>query len=328
MARRRITSAAVALLVTVVVGVAAATLGRTRTSGGETGLGDGSSGFPQPRDGSIVREVGPAPDLLWLLSVLLVVAVVVLLVGLVLFPRYALRQILVGTGVAAAIVGASWLLLQFLDEKPVTEGSGGNPESGMGDGSAPGLGDATGPVGDAVLDPGVLGVLLVGLLGLGVLGVLLHESRTTDDPDSAGTDGAALSAIGRSAGRAADRIAQTDTPLDNEVYRAWKEMTDHLDIEAPVTRTPEEFRATARSAGMAAPDVDVLTDLFRDVRYGGRRPTDEREAAATDALRRIEERYADEAGSPGQVGVSDEAGSSGQEGVSTEAGSPDQEGFQ
>jgi hypothetical protein len=45
---------------------------------------------------------------------------------------------------------------------------------------------------------------------------------------------------------------------------------------------------------MQPDDVRELTDLFEEVRYGDREVTAERERRATDALRRIEESYAEE----------------------------------
>lgn len=104
-------------------------------------------------------------------------------------------------------------------------------------------------------------------------------------------DEAALAAVGAAAGRAADRIDQP-ADVDNEVYRAWREMTGHLNVENPDTSTPTEFADVARNAGMTGEHVDRLTDLFRDVRYGGRSPTEDREREAIDALRAIEETYA------------------------------------
>ncbi|RJS95802.1 DUF4129 domain-containing protein, partial [Halococcus sp. IIIV-5B] len=97
---------------------------------------------------------------------------------------------------------------------------------------------------------------------------------------------------GRAAGRAADRI-EHDAGLENGVYRAWREMTDHLDVARPESSTPGEFARAATEAGMRGRDVDELTDLFTRVRYGDERVTDERERRATSALRRIEETYAE-----------------------------------
>lgn len=100
-----------------------------------------------------------------------------------------------------------------------------------------------------------------------------------------------LTGIADVAAEAADRIESGEVDTENEVYRAWREMTEFLDVPNPETATPAEFREAARDAGMTAPDVTVLTDLFREVRYGGEAPTADREAAAVDALRAIEDVY-------------------------------------
>jgi hypothetical protein len=89
------------------------------------------------------------------------------------------------------------------------------------------------------------------------------------------------------AGDAADRIA-AGADVDNEVYRAWREMTDHVALPAPETSTPAEVAETARNAGVSPERVDALTDLFREVRYGGADATEDREQRALDALRAIE----------------------------------------
>jgi hypothetical protein len=96
-----------------------------------------------------------------------------------------------------------------------------------------------------------------------------------------------VTAIAAAAGSAADRIEHTGE-VDNEVYRAYREMTADLDVLNPASATPAEFRAAALEAGLAREDVDELTAVFEDVRYGGEAPTEERERRAVDALRRIE----------------------------------------
>ncbi|GGL63525.1 DUF4129 domain-containing protein [Halocalculus aciditolerans] len=102
-----------------------------------------------------------------------------------------------------------------------------------------------------------------------------------------------LHAVGRAAGDAADRI-ESGTNVDNEVYRAWRELTDRLDVDDPATTTAAEFADAARDAGMRSEDVTALTDVFREVRYGGANPeADDREARAVDALRAIEAEYAE-----------------------------------
>ncbi|MFB6253316.1 MAG: DUF4129 domain-containing protein, partial [Halobacteriaceae archaeon] len=103
----------------------------------------------------------------------------------------------------------------------------------------------------------------------------------------------ALDAVGEAAGEAADRIEEAGN-VDNEVYRAWKEMTSLLDIEDPETSTPGEFAIAAINAGMDRDHVETLTSLFEDVRYGGVDPTESDEQRAIEALREIEESYSDE----------------------------------
>ncbi|MFD1597698.1 DUF4129 domain-containing protein [Halobellus rarus] len=76
------------------------------------------------------------------------------------------------------------------------------------------------------------------------------------------------------------------------MYRAWVEMTAHLDLDRPQSSTPGEFAAAAVDAGMDPDDVDELTRLFEAVRYGDERVTDARADRAVAALRRIESAYA------------------------------------
>lgn len=108
------------------------------------------------------------------------------------------------------------------------------------------------------------------------------------DVDGASVD---LTAMGRAAGAAADRI-DADADLTNEVYRAWDEMRAHLDAPDPETTAPAEFAESAVAAGMDPDDVAELTGLFAEVRYGGRDPADRADRAVA-ALRRIEAAYAD-----------------------------------
>ncbi|MFB6146679.1 MAG: DUF4129 domain-containing protein [Halobacteriaceae archaeon] len=107
------------------------------------------------------------------------------------------------------------------------------------------------------------------------------------------TDEAVLTQLGELAGEAADRLARSATAVDNEVFRAWREMTDLLDVDRPESSTPREFAGAAKAVGMAPAHVEALTDLFREVRYGDREATDDREERAIAALRAIEDSYAD-----------------------------------
>lgn len=136
-----------------------------------------------------------------------------------------------------------------------------------------------------------------------------HDQREEDERGDGEDDPepeppADMRAVGAAAGRAADRIEETDE-FENEVYRAWAAMTDHLAVDRPESSTPAEFATAATAAGMDPADVARLTEVFEEVRYGGEEPTAERERAAVGTLRRIEATYADAdaEGSRGEAGV-------------------------
>lgn len=100
-----------------------------------------------------------------------------------------------------------------------------------------------------------------------------------------------LAGVAQVAGEAADRIEGGEADPGNAVYRAWQDMTNHLDLPNAKTATPAEFRAAALDAGMSRAHVATLTDIFREVRYGGEEPTPDREENAIEALRAIEDAY-------------------------------------
>ena len=138
-----------------------------------------------------------------------------------------------------------------------------------------------------------------------------REEVESEDEDPEPDPAPDVRAVGAAAGRAADRIEASDE-FENEVYRAWAAMTDHLSVEHPESSTPAEFATAATVAGMAPDDVDRLTDLFEAVRYGGAEPTAEREGAAVETLRRIESTYA---GADGDAEDDDPGDEHGGEGV-------------
>jgi hypothetical protein len=146
----------------------------------------------------------------------------------------------------------------------------------------------------AVVAVGLVAVILATALGRKRMGSIAPAVLVgDDDPDDLAAEDADTDALGRAAGRAADRI-ETGTDAENEVYRAWVEMTRHLDVDHPESSTPAEFAAAAVDAGLDPDDVDELTRQFEAVRYGGDEPTTERERRAIEALRRIEAEYADD----------------------------------
>jgi len=150
-----------------------------------------------------------------------------------------------------------------------------------------------------VLGLALVAVLAVTLSDRDVLSAGLSPSLPTLTSGGEGEEqtpvfGGDAAAVGRAAGRAADRIEDSEG-VGNGVYRAWVEMTRHLDVEHPESSTPSEFAAAAAEAGLDGDDVEELTWLFEEVRYGGREATADRESRAVEALRRIESAYAGDA---------------------------------
>ncbi|WP_137283736.1 DUF4129 domain-containing protein [Halorussus salinisoli] len=310
MDRDTVRPVALALLAVVAIGFAAATLNSavlTESSGGfgvgppssEAGAQNGSQpdfGFGNQSSGPVSGAVNlpcyPVLDEWWAIALVL---------GAFSLGGYLAYRRLGGLGVVAYVgpVGIPLLFAHALltvcsQPMPNAKSSlfeAGNisvvPEGGSG---APG-----GATGTSFTDPSFL--LMAGLaVALLAAVALLFVSSSGDDPDEtesfAEPDGTEdVRAVGRAAGEAADRI-ETTTDVDNEVFRAWREMTDHLDVANPASSTPAEFAGAAVEAGIDRDDVAELTSLFEEVRYGGESPTEDRERRAVEALRRIEREYA------------------------------------
>lgn len=141
--------------------------------------------------------------------------------------------------------------------------------------------------------PTELFALVVGVLTLGGLGLLYVMARQEDEivpVEQEQDDEPTTDSFAEAAGRAADRIESANVPVDNAVYQAWWEMTNLLNIENPKTVAPYEFAEEAIELGLDRDDVTELTQLFTEVRYGGKDP-DTREEDALQVLRTIEEKY-------------------------------------
>lgn len=179
-------------------------------------------------------------------------------------------------------------LLAVLD---LSGGAGAIPGAELGRGlPAPGAGSEGGEGGGVAVPPALLLAATLGALAIpAALYVVRRESGGEADGDDPGDDGGA--AIARAAGRTADRIETGDRPLDNEVYRCWRAMADHVDPATPAARTPGEFERAAVDRGIDPDDARELTALFERVRYGDRPPTDGAERRAVELLRRIEGAY-------------------------------------
>jgi hypothetical protein len=309
-----------ALLALLAIGIAAATLdnpvsgsGDGFGSGSGDGVGDGdgqseatptagdpstSPGIPGMEEGTISM---PAPCVEWLdrpLAELGLVLAVVFVVGL---AAYRAREPFVGLALLFPIglfTYTGYLILTACGTFELHFGGG----IGLGETSRGGNNSSGGSMGqaaDAVASQPslLLGIILVVLILAAVVLLVVATGDTGEaadeqaapDPEPEPVD---VSAVGRAAGAAADRIAG-EADAENEVYRAWAEMTEHLAVDGPESSTPAEFAEAAIDAGMAPDDVRELTALFEEVRYGTEEATEDREARAIAALRRIEAGYAE-----------------------------------
>ena len=134
---------------------------------------------------------------------------------------------------------------------------------------------------------GVIGIVLVGAVvvlyrSIGGDEVVTFEADEPDEPE--------LDRFAAAAGRAADRIEEHNADVDNAVYRAWVEMVGLLDVERPETYSSGEFAEEAIGLGMGRDDVEALTQLFNEVRYGGM-DAEARGEEAISILRNIESQY-------------------------------------
>ncbi len=145
------------------------------------------------------------------------------------------------------------------------------------------------------------------LLSIFVFGLVLHalaggwfwhlvsgRRGRSSPPEPIERDGSELEWIGDVAGEIADRFERREH-TENLVFLAWREMTALVNIPNPETSTPREFADAAIATGLAPDDVEALTRLFEDVRYGDRMGPDDEERAIS-VLRRIEASYSTERG--------------------------------
>lgn len=300
MQRSRVAAALLALLAVISISVAAATL--DRTADGSGGLGAGDTGGTGAGDGRFSIDVSPdgvtpivsAPGWIveWLVRLLfLLVVLSALYAGYLLLREHGPRT----AAVVAAVGGMFGLLLYWLlgvggDDAGRNRTGGSNETSLVPGGGVPGGGESSLPAADP--PTALAAIFVLALLGAGVVLVrATGDDEFAPEPETVSGDDGDVSAVGRVAGETADRIAR-GAVADNEIYRAWREMTDHLDVTNPATSTPSEFAAAAVDAGMDPADVTVLTTLFEEVRYGDASVTTDREERAVEALRNIEEGYA------------------------------------
>jgi len=284
MSRQRLGLVLVLFLTVAGLGLAATTVDRVES-------GDGGAGVGGLGDSSGVQS-GDDQRLLAVIVVALAVAVLASTVYTLYqgaFPWEYAAVILVCAGIVLLLVLASQVLVSEgsapeptgqLDGTPDPPESGATPTARLRPGAAD-AGDSSPPL--------TLGALFAVLL-VGALALVWFSTGREPAPEPSEEEPDAQQAVAAAAGRAADEL--DESTLENAVYRAWREMTDALDVPDPETTTPAEFEDVAVDAGLDREDVRTLTDLFREVRYGGADPTPEREQRAREALRRVEETYA------------------------------------
>lgn len=305
MDRNRAGAILLALLGVLALSIGAASLesatsaGSGAGAGSEEGVGGGEGerfdlGSPNVSGTDTGFHVPPI-----LFRVTLLVLFVLALLGLVPFyEEYGLRGIAVAVALTVGFAVVMFLFVAHVDLPGLFENlSGDIGLFGSGTPELPGggaIGEASGtaPVAGGTV---ALVVLLVAIVAGAALVIVQASGDATasaagDDTDEEGT----AVTVGRAAGQAADRLEAAETAIDNEVYRAWHEMTDRLDVANPDAATPSEFADAAIAAGIDREDVAELTALFEEVRYGDAIPTEAREDRALAALRRIESTYADQ----------------------------------
>lgn len=288
-------SALIAVLAIFAVAVAATTIESMvipESSGpqgpdGNVGGGDGGLA-PPPQNVTSPGESLQIPFLTEILTILGVLVALAVLVYLYKYWRTAFTA-LIGIAIVIVVLYVIFRIFGFPGEPALP------PNMEPGNWSL--IGDSGGGS-EATEQPSLLSLLIILALLATLFGTIIAylKSSSTDDetsPDDSQQQDIDTAAVGEAAGRAADRLEQ-ETDIDNEVYRAWGEMTELLDMPNPETSTPGDFATVAVEAGMGEDDVRELTRLFEDVRYGNVEPSAEREERAIEIFRRIEARYAED----------------------------------
>lgn len=306
---------ALAALCVLALAAGAATLNDTTAprGSGTPGQSNGSSfdPFPQPDQGNETDDDIRANPQLFSVSLCIeflttstfyaLASVGFLLLGAILYRKGGVLLAIAGIGVLVTPGFLVWAILTTC-ARPDFSGRTTDPlnrsggSGGLFGGDSGGVVPATGSpdVSHAILLATAIVIVLIALFMLKATGDDREAEEHSEEAEEIPPE--SLAGIAGVAGEAADRIESGDVDTENEVYRAWREMTGFLDVPNPRTATPAEFREAARDAGMTRSEVDVLTDLFREVRYGGESPTADREAAAVDALRAIEDAYGERGG--------------------------------
>lgn len=272
-----------AALAVVAIAAVAATLPDAAETGaaGEGSFGGGGGGglVPTPAPPESDAVATPVDPLAFAAVILAAAAALLYLLSR---RRDGLRAVAGVVAFVGVMVLAFWLVSSIDLPGVGLPGSGG-----------PVIGQPAGESGgDTTTAPPSVLLVVLGLVLVGALALVIRAGRVPDrdDDGDAADANAAAADVGKAASRAADRIEASADP-ENEIYRAWREMTRLLDVSNPRSATPGEFAAAGIDAGMERGHVEELTRLFEDVRYGGDDPSEPMERRAVAVLRRIEAAY-------------------------------------
>ncbi len=321
MQRSALRAILLAILCLSVLALAAATLDSTQSGGSGLGSGGGSGGGDGPGDGGseptpqpntpsqpqLANESSPDDPIELCAPIVkeppVIIAVVLAAVVTFLGLLYWYNEFVAIAGTVMVFGPIGLIMLVFArcerqEPEPNLEPGNVSANSSSGGGGVGG-GDA------GVVDPSlpvvalaVIGILVVlgavayYLTGDDTLGGASDAEEADEEEEADVVDATDVAEVGRLAGEAADRI-EASGDFENEVFRAWREMTRPLSVPKPQSSTPAEFADAAVAAGMNDGDVERLTELFDEVRYGGREATPEREREAVSLLRSVEDEYAD-----------------------------------
>lgn len=250
--------------------------------------GDSNASFDQGEDRGgleieLTRCFGPMAA--WYGGIIYFTAFVGVLYGIK--RRYSLGAAMLGAYAMGPVVFSGY----FLTTDCSSLGSGGGEDNPI----VNAFGEAAS---QSVVSPEVSPLLVAGVFGVAIVAVavvLLRASgdqtvTTLEEEADEGREKPDVADLAAAAGKAADRLEEHNLDVDNEVYRAWWEMTSLLNVPEPETYTPGEFAEAAVEVGMDEDDVADLTELFEEVRYGRRDP-ESREERAVAVFRSIESQY-------------------------------------
>jgi negative regulator of sigma E activity len=304
--RRTAGIATVALVAVIALALAAATLpspvlveddgsvGDGTGSGVGRGTGDGAGtaggGFDRPE--WLAPLIAATFALLRVLGTLAVLLLLALLIYVTVTRREALLEALrdllgrVPSAIAQVTVLAVVVLalLVLFSEGSVPKSAPVVPFAGEGGGdtsSATSLSPA--PITTLAV---VVGLAVVSVLTLWGVRSRFRRQSTAEEPAVEESD-VDTTEIGQAAGQAADQLESDEASAD-AVLAAWREMATLVAGRDRRTVTPRQVTARAIAAGCDPDDVETLTRLFEDVRYGDVALSEAQRQRALRAFRRIE----------------------------------------